>query len=228
LEDRYAAGDTRNPQALEKQIVEVSLSTSVLSRFTAYVAVDRSEVVNEGGRQEQLVQPVEAPEGWGVFANLCQFHEAPEALARYSLSAKASSFLKRSARARSALSQLFSRQVRPLEDVVAKIRALLEKLAEPQHLSLHRRHASVKQLAELLRELALLLRRNQNATADAAAEAVEELAQNASDLLDDYQAGNKEALDAEHLSARVAKVREVLDKIGQQSSSDAKRQRFWT
>ncbi|MGH7127974.1 MAG: hypothetical protein ACREIV_05360, partial [Planctomycetaceae bacterium] len=36
----------------------------VLSRFTAYVAVDRSEVVNEGGRPVQITQPVELPEGW--------------------------------------------------------------------------------------------------------------------------------------------------------------------
>ena len=60
---RYAASDTRDPNALEKQIVEVSLSTNVLSRFTAYVAVDRSEVVNKGGQQERVVQPVEAPDG---------------------------------------------------------------------------------------------------------------------------------------------------------------------
>jgi hypothetical protein len=36
----------------------------VLSRFTAYVAVDRSTVVNEGGEGRQIVQPVETPAGW--------------------------------------------------------------------------------------------------------------------------------------------------------------------
>jgi hypothetical protein len=63
LEDRYAAG-TANQAELEKKIVETSLRFSVLCRFTAYVAVDRSEVVNEGGQQHKVVQAVEAPAGW--------------------------------------------------------------------------------------------------------------------------------------------------------------------
>jgi Ca-activated chloride channel family protein len=62
LEDKYAAG--RQSKKLMKQIVDVSLESHVLSRFTAYVAVDRSEVVNEGGRLQQIVQPVELPDGW--------------------------------------------------------------------------------------------------------------------------------------------------------------------
>jgi hypothetical protein len=36
----------------------------VLSRFTAFLAVDRSEVVNQGGKLFQVVQPVEEPAGW--------------------------------------------------------------------------------------------------------------------------------------------------------------------
>jgi Ca-activated chloride channel family protein len=60
LEDRYAAGD----RALEGQIVKVSKQFGVLSRFTAFLAVDRSEVVNAGGKLTQAVQPVETPAGW--------------------------------------------------------------------------------------------------------------------------------------------------------------------
>ena len=60
LEDRYAAGD----RALESQIVKVSKQFSVLSRFTAFLAIDRSEVVNAGGKLTQAVQPVETPAGW--------------------------------------------------------------------------------------------------------------------------------------------------------------------
>ena len=60
LEDRYAAGQTQQ----EQPIIAVSKQFSVLSRFTAFIAVDRSEVVNAGGRLEQIVQPVEAPAGW--------------------------------------------------------------------------------------------------------------------------------------------------------------------
>ena len=61
LEDRYAAKP--NP-LLEQQIVRVSTQFSVLSRFTAFLAVDRGRVVNPGGAVRQVVQPVETPAGW--------------------------------------------------------------------------------------------------------------------------------------------------------------------
>ncbi|MGH7199241.1 MAG: VIT domain-containing protein, partial [Planctomycetaceae bacterium] len=64
LEDRYASGQASDYEQLQRQIVAVSLESHVLSRFTAYVAVDRSEVVNEGGQPVQITQPVELPEGW--------------------------------------------------------------------------------------------------------------------------------------------------------------------
>ena len=63
LEDRYAAGDG-NSTRLEQAIVDFSLKFHVLSRFTAFVAVDRSEAVNRGRALHQVVQPVEMPEGW--------------------------------------------------------------------------------------------------------------------------------------------------------------------
>jgi len=63
LEDQYAA--TARPE-LEQQIVRVSRQFSVLSRFTAFVAIDRSQVVNQGGVLHQAVQPVEPPAGWGA------------------------------------------------------------------------------------------------------------------------------------------------------------------
>lgn len=65
LEDRYAAGAANRP-ALEKMIVSVSLRYQVLCRFTAWLAVDRAEVVNKGGQVVEKIQPVEAPAGWGV------------------------------------------------------------------------------------------------------------------------------------------------------------------
>ncbi len=65
LEDQYARGD-HTASKLQTEIVAVSLESHVLSRFTAYVAVDRAEIVNAGGVQHQIVQPVEAPEGWKV------------------------------------------------------------------------------------------------------------------------------------------------------------------
>jgi Ca-activated chloride channel family protein len=63
LEDRYAAGDG-DRSALERSIVAISLKFHVLCRFTAYVAIDRSQTVNEGGRLHRITQPVEQPEGW--------------------------------------------------------------------------------------------------------------------------------------------------------------------
>jgi Ca-activated chloride channel family protein len=63
LEDRYITA-SGNRTALEKEIVDTSLRFGVLCRFTAYVAVDRSEVVNPGGQGHAIVQPVDQPEGW--------------------------------------------------------------------------------------------------------------------------------------------------------------------
>jgi Ca-activated chloride channel family protein len=60
LEDRYAAGE----HALEPDIVATSKRFGVLSRFTAFLAVDRSEIANRGGRIHQVVQAVESPAGW--------------------------------------------------------------------------------------------------------------------------------------------------------------------
>jgi Ca-activated chloride channel family protein len=61
LEDRYAVGERGS---LEHEIVAISKRYSVLSRFTAFLAIDRSEVANPGGRLQQVVQPVESPAGW--------------------------------------------------------------------------------------------------------------------------------------------------------------------
>ncbi len=61
LEDRYAVGEA----SLEHEIVRVSRRFAVLSRFTAYLAVDRSAVVNRGGGLVQVVQAVEEPAEWG-------------------------------------------------------------------------------------------------------------------------------------------------------------------
>jgi Ca-activated chloride channel family protein len=52
-----------DPAAAEKRIVDTSLKYRVLSRFTAFVAVDQ-RVVNEGGRVHRVTQPVDLPSGW--------------------------------------------------------------------------------------------------------------------------------------------------------------------
>lgn len=67
LEDEYAIG-RQDQQNLSEQIVKTSLRFGVLSRFTAFVAVDRSEIVNAGGECRQILQPVEMPDGWDMSA----------------------------------------------------------------------------------------------------------------------------------------------------------------
>lgn len=49
---------------LKVQIVECSLQSRVLSRFTAFVAVDETERVNVDGQVHKVMQPVEFPDGW--------------------------------------------------------------------------------------------------------------------------------------------------------------------
>jgi Ca-activated chloride channel family protein len=63
LEDRYATGQDEQAR-LERCIVAVSLQHCVLSRFTAFIAVDRSAPVNPDGSPRRVTQPVELPEGW--------------------------------------------------------------------------------------------------------------------------------------------------------------------
>ncbi|MBL4847301.1 MAG: VWA domain-containing protein [Planctomycetes bacterium] len=75
LEDRYAieGGD------LAREIVALSLRHSVLCRFTSFVAVDRSTVVNEGGEVHKVTQAVEQPEGWDAAATSAFGAMAPQA-----------------------------------------------------------------------------------------------------------------------------------------------------
>lgn len=61
LEDQYVLGPN---EALEQRIITTSLQFGVLCRFTAYVAIDRAEIANEGGQVQRIVQPVELPQGW--------------------------------------------------------------------------------------------------------------------------------------------------------------------
>jgi Ca-activated chloride channel family protein len=76
LEDRFAIG-AGNPGLVEKQIVETSLRFGVLCRFTAFVAVDRAEVVNEGGQLHKVTQAVEPPAGWDMLEKMDKVLNTP-------------------------------------------------------------------------------------------------------------------------------------------------------
>lgn len=65
MEDRYftSCPALKRPR-LARQIVAVALEAGVLSRFTAWVAADRSQTFNVGGQVHQVLQLVEMPLGW--------------------------------------------------------------------------------------------------------------------------------------------------------------------
>lgn len=68
LEDRYVCTHDSEKTVLAQQIVAASLESHTLSRFTAYVAVDDSEIVNAGGELNEVLQPVERPQGFAAKA----------------------------------------------------------------------------------------------------------------------------------------------------------------
>ena len=81
LEDEYSSGGARDANKLMQRIVDVSLESHVLSRFTAYVAVDQAEVIPQGGQLQQIVQPVEMPQGWVISARqVCLGAFAPRSM----------------------------------------------------------------------------------------------------------------------------------------------------
>ena len=59
LEDRFRLGEDE----AKKEIVALGLRYSLLTRFTAFVAVD-GEIVNRSGVRRQVTQPVAMPAGW--------------------------------------------------------------------------------------------------------------------------------------------------------------------
>lgn len=63
LEDRYTIGRGRM-STIEKEIVKISLDYNVLCRFTAFVAVDKAEVIENHEDMREVTQPVESVEGW--------------------------------------------------------------------------------------------------------------------------------------------------------------------
>ncbi|HEY8473978.1 MAG TPA: VIT domain-containing protein [Natronosporangium sp.] len=67
LEDRYATAKRDQLAELERQIVATSQRFSVLSRFTAYVAVD-TRTVTDGTAPHRVIQPVEPAAGWDMLA----------------------------------------------------------------------------------------------------------------------------------------------------------------
>lgn len=64
LEDQYIISNRAQRPDLETRIIDTSLRFHVLSRFTAFVAIDRAEQVIVDGNLHRTTQPVEMPAGW--------------------------------------------------------------------------------------------------------------------------------------------------------------------
>ncbi|KAF0249273.1 MAG: hypothetical protein FD167_1323, partial [bacterium] len=63
LEDRYRI-ELSAQERIKREIITLSVRFNVLTRFTAFIAIDHSEIVNRSGHQRHVAQPVETPAQW--------------------------------------------------------------------------------------------------------------------------------------------------------------------
>jgi Ca-activated chloride channel family protein len=63
LEDQFRIDQDIQEQT-KKRIIEIAIRHTLLTRFTAFVVVDETEVVNQDGSLRKIVQPVEMPAQW--------------------------------------------------------------------------------------------------------------------------------------------------------------------
>jgi len=226
LEDIYASGQVSDRKSLMQQIVDVSLESNVLSRFTAYVAVDKSEIVNQGGVQNEITQPVEMPEGWNeddsMSVQAC-YAAAPTAATAARMLFKSGpssswqmmgpSVLKRKSRSGDNLSA----ETKTIEEHMELIRNLISKLSglwTPFGTSLR-----IK-LAEHLRALVELLIKESHPSA-----------QKLGALASRYEQSLLPAARAsatEPLSAILTEISDALDKLSDPKSEKERNEEFWT
>ena len=70
LEDEFRSTSQPGQQAkLQIKIVEIAKRHSILTKFTAFVVVDQSEIVNADGSIRKVVQPVQNPALWADQVN---------------------------------------------------------------------------------------------------------------------------------------------------------------
>ena len=203
LEDRYAMSE-KNGDKLAKQIVSVSLATHVLSRFTAYVAVDDSEVVNQGGEQQHVVQPVEIPDGWDVPIAMngnmsicvpCVAESGPPVGGR-------------------------SVERRHAYDVLVEIRELCRPVESKGLFGTRTRRKRLKRLLASLRKLVSF-----GCKSDLWERVLEELVQTVENRLEEYRQGKKEVLMPEPFNELLANVREKVVDLRKAFRQD--RYQFW-
>jgi Ca-activated chloride channel family protein len=241
LEDRYAAGEVADPQALMRQIVEISLASQVLSRFTAFVAVDRSEVVNPTGRTHQVVQPVEMPEGWDIampcamaaggverLLHCCFGGPIQEARGPVLSKRKTRSQAKKMSKTSAAPPPASRAPIREPAAIVAEIRkaieAMVAALADKPQDPANWCPSALKRLMQLLAELAIAVPFH----LPAAAPAVEAVLENGQKLTASLAAAAAGSDDLTRLAEFLASVRTMLDALEPKQPAAAPRKRFWT
>ncbi|HEY9775890.1 MAG TPA: VIT domain-containing protein [Planktothrix sp.] len=79
LEDQYRCESGAKQQQLKQQIVEIAKKHSLLTKFTAFIVIDESEIVNKDGSRRKVVQPVSEPSGWELNQTQSLFGAAPAA-----------------------------------------------------------------------------------------------------------------------------------------------------
>jgi len=67
LEDRFRL-ETGEQDRIRKEIIALAIDHTLLTRFTSFVVVDESEIVNKGGEGRKVVQPVPMPAEWEMDA----------------------------------------------------------------------------------------------------------------------------------------------------------------
>lgn len=68
-----------NLQALRNDLIALAIEHRLLSRFTAFVAVDHVEIANQSGKRLEVTQPVQDPDGWADQVDLSSFRGAAPA-----------------------------------------------------------------------------------------------------------------------------------------------------
>ncbi|MBI4853651.1 MAG: VWA domain-containing protein [Acidobacteria bacterium] len=63
LEDRYRI-DLHLQAQIKREIISLSIQHKILTKFTAFIAVDHEEIVNKENLRRKVVQPVEMPAQW--------------------------------------------------------------------------------------------------------------------------------------------------------------------
>ena len=214
LEDCYAANRSNDQSSLAKQIVDVSLATHVLSRFTAYVAVDRSQVVNAGGRQHEIIQPVDMPAGWDMSLNAQCRPDFGDQQICCCISPPTGASTPRVLRQ-------FAR--RTIAEAVVVLRESMERLVKSDPTDSIKCGELLVHLMAAAAEIGRLLKQSDLV----AATAWEDLVEQGQRLLADCLAGDKAAISGSRLADYLNACREQLARLEAQPDAASAREKFW-